>query len=593
MKNQNVKGIIALVLVTALSFGVIIGTKTLTTGDGGAAGGSSSAAARELDVSGADSIEKAVQLEDGSYVVSVVTKGYHGDIRMDVTFDETKTQVVNLAITDESETDGVGSKITEADFLSQFANVAAPVYLPGMSVESAGADGSGQGEAQTEAAPQPVEDPVQGAALQDGTYEAQGTPDENGYTEQMTMTVENGAITAVTWDSVAEDGTSKSHLSEIGEYVMTEDGLTWKEQSEALAQTLIENQTLSAFTMDSQGKTDAVSGVSISIGGFISLAEQCMEEAAGLTREAPVLQDGTYEAQGTPDENGYTEQMTMTVENGAITAVTWDSVAEDGTSKSHLSEIGEYVMTEDGPTWKEQSEALAQALIENQSLDILTMDDQGKTDAVSGVSISIGGFVSLAEQCMAQAAGENQAPVLQDGTYEAQGTPDENGYTEQMTMTVENGAITAVTWDSVAEDGTSKSHLSEIGEYVMTEDGLTWKEQSEALAQALIENQSLDVLTMDDQGKTDAVSGVSISIGGFVSLAEQCMAQAAGEELPEETTAAAETEAAQTEAAQTESGNAGSGQAGTQIDAISGATVSSTAVVTGVNAAYQFLQTAE
>ena len=103
----------------------------------------------------------------------------------------------------------------------------------------------------------------------------------------------------------------------------------------------------------------------------------------------------------------------------------------------------------------------------------------------------------------------------------------------------------------------------------------------------------MGVLPMDDQGKTDAVSGVSISIGGFVSLAEQCMAQAAGEELPEETTAAAETEAAQTEAAQTESGNAGSGQAGTQIDAISGATVSSTAVVTGVNAAYQFLQTAE
>ncbi len=464
MKNQNVKGIIALVLVTALSFGVIIGTKTLTAGDNGAAGGSEGTVARELDVSGAEGIEKAVQLEDGSYVVSVVTKGYHGDIRMDVTFDEGKSVVQHLAVTDQSETEGVGSKITEADFLVQFSGVPAPVYLPGM--DAAGGAASGEGaETETKEAPQPVEDPVQGAALQDGTYEAYGEPDANGYTYHVAMTVENGAITAVTWDGIGEDGSSKSHLSEIGEYVMTEDGLTWKEQSEALAQTLIENQTLSVFTMDSQGKTDAVSGVSISIGDFISLARQCMEEAAGMTQEAPALQDGTYEAHGEPDANGYTYQVTMTVENGVITAVTWDGIGEDGSSKSHLSEIGEYVMTEDGPTWKEQSEALAQALIENQSLDIFTMDEAGKTDAVSGVSISI---------------------------------------------------------------------------------------------------------------------------GDFVSLAQQCMAQAAGEELPAQTEAA-ETKEAETEAA----GGSSAGQGDGQIDAISGATISSKAVVTGVNAAYQYLQTAE
>ena len=35
----------------------------------------------------------------------------------------------------------------------------------------------------------------------------------------------------------------------------------------------------------------------------------------------------------------------------------------------------------------------------------------------------------------------------------------------------------------------------------MTEDGLTWKEQAEALANALIENQSLDFLQVNEQGE--------------------------------------------------------------------------------------------
>ena len=53
----------------------------------------------------------------------------------------------------------------------------------------------------------------------------------------------------------------------------------------------------------------------------------------------------------------------------------------------------------------------------------------------------------------------------------------------------------------------------------MTEDGLTWKEQSEALCSALIENQSLSFLNPNEEGKTDAVSGVSISVSGFMNLA--------------------------------------------------------------------------
>ena len=143
-------------------------------------------------------------------------------------------------------------------------------------------------------------------------------------------------------------------------------------------------------------------------------------------------------------------------------------------------------------------------------------------------------------------------------------------------MTVKDGKITAVNWDAIGEDGTKKSVMSENGEYVMTEDGPTWKEQAEALAQTLVENQTLDVFTMDEQGKTDAVSGVSISIGGFVSLAQDCLNQAAGVETPEETPA--ETEAPED---------------GTVVDGVSGATISSTAAVNAVNMAFDFLNAAK
>ena len=156
---------------------------------------------------------------------------------------------------------------------------------------------------------------------------------------------------------------------------------------------------------------------------------------------------------------------------------------------------------------------------------------------------------------------------LADGEYEATGA-ESDGYTPTLRMTVEGGKITEVYWDEIGADGKGKRELSESGEYTMTEDGPIWAEQADALADALIESQSLSAFPTDEAGKTDAVSGVSISIGGFLTLAADCMEQASG----------------------TGSGTGQQAPEGTQIDAVSGATYSSTAVVEGVNLAYEFVQ---
>lgn len=274
MKNKTVKGIIALAVVTALSFGIIIVSKALSTDMTGSTGTTEAKVTEELDVNDVENIDKAVKTEDG-YIVTVRQKGYGGDIVMNVSFDEAASMITKLEITEQNETESLGSKITESDFLNQFNGIKAPVYLPGMTV---GEDGSVE-ESNSGTADLTVLDNV---TFTDGTYTAKAEPDSNGFTEEVNLTVKDGKITAVNWDGIKEDGTKKSVISENGEYVMTEDGPTWKEQAEALADALIQNQSLTFLETNAEGKTDAVSGVSISVGGFISLAADCMAQAANV-----------------------------------------------------------------------------------------------------------------------------------------------------------------------------------------------------------------------------------------------------------------------------------------------------------------------
>ena len=92
------------------------------------------------------------------------------------------------------------------------------------------------------------------------------------------------------------------------------------------------------------------------------------------------------------------------MKDGVITACTWDCIGADGVGKQQLSMVGLYVMTEDGPTWKAQSEALAAYVIEHQSVSQLA-DAQGYAkDAIASVSINVTGFVNGINECLRQAA---------------------------------------------------------------------------------------------------------------------------------------------------------------------------------------------
>ena len=304
------------------------------------------------------------------------------------------------------------------------------------------------------------------------------------------------------------------------------------------------------------------------VGGYTGI-EDADGDSSSPSAPSSGWKDGTYTAMRSGyDSAGYRAFVELTVKDGKITAVNWD--AYKAVTKKEESKAGEYVMTENGPKWHEQAETMEKALIKTQDPGKLVYSkDDGKTDAYAGVSVSISEFVSLSSQALEKAKAGGTA--WKDGTWRADQAEFNQGYQYFVELTIKNGKITAVNWDANKEKGTvTKKQQSKAGEYVMTENGPKWHEQAETMEKALIETQDPGKLSYDkDTGKTDAYAGVSIAVSEIAELSAQALKQAAGEAV------------AQTVV------NTGEGSGA--IDAVSGATVSSKAVVRAANTAWVFV----
>ena len=102
----------------------------------------------------------------------------------------------------------------------------------------------------------------------------------------------------------------------------------------------------------------------------------------------------------------------------------------------------------------------------------------------------------------------------------------------------------------------------------MTETGKKWHEQAKIMQDALIAaGDPAKIKYNPEDGKTDAYAGVSVDVSAFVQLANQAL----------------------DEAKVTKTGTSPRGSAA-EIDGVSGATISSKAVVKAANLAYVFVQ---
>jgi len=257
-----------------------------------------------------------------------------------------------------------------------------------------------------------AEEPADEAKWADGVYYAEGEyAEKSGYKEIIALQVEGGKIASVNWNALHKDGgLDKKALSEQGAYGMVAKGgaqAEWHEQAAKLERFLIDQQDVAAITLDAEGKTDAVSGVSIGAGEFAALAGEAL--AAGPVEAGP-YKDGSYRAEAAEFDakSGWKETVQLTVMNGKIVAASWNGVHKDGgTDKVTRSKDGEYGMVANGGAqaeWHEQAAKAEQFLLEKQDPAAIPFNSEdGKTDAISGVSIHVNGFVELAEEALAQA----------------------------------------------------------------------------------------------------------------------------------------------------------------------------------------------
>ena len=91
------------------------------------------------------------------------------------------------------------------------------------------------------------------------------------------------------------------------------------------------------------------------------------------------------------------------------------------------------------------------------------------------------------------------------------------------TVTFEEGKPVDVKIDVKQEDGTSKREAVEAGNYVMKDETATWSEQMDTLQKFIVENDfDLSKVTLsDEEGHTDAVSGVTIKIPAYLKGVEE------------------------------------------------------------------------
>ncbi|UQZ34641.1 FMN-binding protein [Paenibacillus sp. PK3_47] len=251
--------------------------------------------------------------------------------------------------------------------------------------------------------------------------------------------------------------------------------------------------------------------------------------AADAGTEAGAYQDGTYFGTIEADaETGWQTYALLTVEGGKITKADWNAfnVNNAGDLKKKVSEDGKYGLVEKGGAqaeWHEQAAAAEAYLIEKQDPAAITVDAEGHTDAISGVSVHVNDFIAAAQAALA--AGPAEVGPYKDGGYHAEGEMDaESGWKSTVDVTVAGGNVVAVKFSGLNAAGDDKKQFSIDGKYGMKAGGASseWHEQAE-LAEAYFLDNKGAAPTLDAEGKTDAISGVSIHVGEYFTLAEKAL----------------------------------------------------------------------
>jgi len=260
---------------------------------------------------------------------------------------------------------------------------------------------------------------------------------------------------------------------------------------------------------------------------------------AVLSLGAQTLRDGKYFAQ---EENfaasGWKSQVVLEVKGGKIVSANWNGVSNlpGVPDKKTWDRGGNYNMVKFGKAqaeWYQQAEKVEQYLVSTQDYKFNKYKDkEGRTDAISGVSIHVSDFFGLVQKALA-AGPVAKGDYPKDGWYYAeQADFDKNsGWKDTVLITVVNGRIVDVLWNGISNDKNKKSKIVESvsGNYGMVKFGKAqaeWHEQAARAQEALLKTQDPAKIPVKADGKTYVITGVSIHVGTFLQLATEALKKA-------------------------------------------------------------------
>lgn len=242
--------------------------------------------------------------------------------------------------------------------------------------------------------------------------------------------------------------------------------------------------------------------------------------------------DGVYFAQASEfGKTGWKTQVVVEVKGGKLVKAVWNGVSNlpGAADKKSYAQAGKYGMSKAAKQgeWDKQAAAAEAWLVKTQDVSFSKFDKDGKTDAISGATLSVSEFFALAKEALAGAP-VAKGSFKKDGWFYAEQPAFDatNGWKDTVLVTVVNGTIVDVLWNGVNKDGAKKSKLVEAieGRYGMAKAAKNgeWNVQAQAVQNAIVKAQDPAKIAVKADGTSDAISGASLHVTA-VSLAIEAL----------------------------------------------------------------------
>lgn len=235
------------------------------------------------------------------------------------------------------------------------------------------------------------------AKPKDGFYFAEETEFQSaGWKDQVVLEVKGGKIVAATWNGInnmaVADKKTESAAGNYGMIKASKLGKEWHEQAAVVEKYLVDTQNTNG--------ADAIAGASLGFKGFFVLAKAAL--AAGPVAKGSYKKDGWFFAKEPAfDKMGYAGTALITIVNGRIVSANWNAVHKTGGDSKFVRAVkGSYKMNSKSGEWNVQAPRVEAALIKTQDPAKIAVKADGKTDAVSGVSVTINDFIAMATEAL-------------------------------------------------------------------------------------------------------------------------------------------------------------------------------------------------